>query len=406
MINKYYVTDLAPGRSMVEHLVAPGPAGVRDLLAQPGRAPPRLGPGHLRGRRSSRRSTPRRRSPARDARARRRAVRRRHRARPPCSPHLAATGEQDRIAASRSASACSTTSAPAPRARSWTSRPPSWRWPSPRARATSTARALAGVFAWLRPNDLIWNYWVNNYLLGSTPPAFDILYWNADTTRMPAGAAPRLHATVARQRARRARARWSVLGTPVDLATITADSYLVAGIADHITPWQSCYRSTQLLGSEPRFVLSTSGHIAAMVNPPGNEKASYQVNDRNPASAPTPGWQGAVDSAAARGGRTGRTGSASAPAATSTRRARRSAAPRHQPLGAGPRHLRARDADAVVRGGPRLHCERRGRGEPLLWITGFTISAAVFEPVLPLYDGPLRLHHLRQPRRRAAPPRR
>jgi polyhydroxyalkanoate synthase len=74
------------------------------------------------------------------------------------------------------------------------------------------------------------------------------------------------------------------LGTPIDLSKITVDTYLVAGIADHITPWQNCYRSTQLLGSEPRFVLSTSGHIAAVVNPPGNERASYHTADGHPES--------------------------------------------------------------------------------------------------------------------------
>jgi len=74
------------------------------------------------------------------------------------------------------------------------------------------------------------------------------------------------------------------LGTPIDLSQITVDTYLVAGISDHITPWQNCYRSTQLLGSEPRFVRSTSGHIAAMVNPPGNDRASYQTHDGNPPS--------------------------------------------------------------------------------------------------------------------------
>ena len=77
----------------------------------------------------------------------------------------------------------------------------------------------------------------------------------------------------------------TALGTPIDLSQITVDSYLVAGISDHITPWQNCYRTTQLLGSAPRFVLSTSGHIAAMVNPPGNEKASYHTGEENPESA-------------------------------------------------------------------------------------------------------------------------
>jgi polyhydroxyalkanoate synthase len=141
-------------------------------------------------------------------------------------------------------------------------------------------RALAGVFAWLRPNDLVWNYWVNNYLLGKDPPAFDVLYWNSDSTNLPHG----LHRDFMELSLSNDLVRPGervVLDTPIDLSQITVDSYQVAGIADHITPWQSNYRSTQLLGSDPRFVLSTSGHIASLVNPPGNEKASYQVNGSN-----------------------------------------------------------------------------------------------------------------------------
>jgi polyhydroxyalkanoate synthase len=76
-----------------------------------------------------------------------------------------------------------------------------------------------------------------------------------------------------------------VLGTPIDLGKVKVDSYVVAGIADHIVPWQNAYSTTRLLGSEPRFVLSTSGHIAAMVNPPGNEKSSYRINEQNPETA-------------------------------------------------------------------------------------------------------------------------
>jgi polyhydroxyalkanoate synthase subunit PhaC len=148
-------------------------------------------------------------------------------------------------------------------------------------------RALAGVFAWLRPNDLVWNYWVNNYLLGKDPPAFDILYWNADTTNMPA-ALHRDFLEIALTNALAHPGEGEVLGTPVNLSAIEADTYIVAGIADHITPWQSAYRTTQLLGAEPRFVLSTSGHIAAMVNPPGNDRARYQTGDGTPADPE--GW--------------------------------------------------------------------------------------------------------------------
>jgi polyhydroxyalkanoate synthase len=149
------------------------------------------------------------------------------------------------------------------------------------ARGYLDGRSLAEVFAWLRPNDLIWNYWVNNYLLGRKPPPFDILFWNADTTRMTAG----LHRGFLQLGAANALVTpgtATMLGSPVDLAAVDHDTYLVAGITDHICPWQSCYRSTQLLGGRPRFVLSTSGHIAAMVNPPGNEKARYQLAQQCP----------------------------------------------------------------------------------------------------------------------------
>ncbi len=151
-----------------------------------------------------------------------------------------------------------------------------------RRRGYLDGRALAEVFAWLRPGDLIWNYWVNNYLLGKKPPAFDILFWNADTTRMSAT----LHADfvdLAMDNKLVTPGALTVLGTDIDLMRINADAYLVAGIADHITPWQNCYRSTQLLGGECRFILSTSGHIAALVNPPDNPKATYQTGKANPA---------------------------------------------------------------------------------------------------------------------------
>src|SRR3954454_586217 len=149
-----------------------------------------------------------------------------------------------------------------------------------------SGRSLAGVFEWLRPNDLIWNYWVNNYLLGKDPPAFNILFWNNDSTNLPA-ALHRHFLGVSLENPLTRPGAMRVFDTPVDLSKVTVDSYVVAGIADHITPWESNYRSTQLLGSDPRFVLSTSGHIAALVNPPGNEKASYQVNGQNPPDAET-----------------------------------------------------------------------------------------------------------------------
>ncbi len=143
-------------------------------------------------------------------------------------------------------------------------------------------RSLAGVFAWLRPDDLVWNYWVNNYLLAKKPPAFDVLFWNADTTRMPAG----LHRDflrLAMDNALVTPGKATVLGTPVDLSKVEVDTYNLAGIADHICPWENVYRSGRLFGAKPRFVLSTSGHIAALVNPPGNPKSTYQVAEECPA---------------------------------------------------------------------------------------------------------------------------
>jgi polyhydroxyalkanoate synthase subunit PhaC len=147
-------------------------------------------------------------------------------------------------------------------------------------------RALAEVFAWLRPDDLVWNYWVNNYLQGQPPPAFDILYWNADTTRLPAA----LHHDFIDLGLANALGTDSgsptLLGTKVDLSAVDVDAYVIAAIADHICPWQSCYRTTQLLGGSVKFVLSTSGHIAAMVNPPGSPKSRFRTTQPgvNPAA--------------------------------------------------------------------------------------------------------------------------
>ena len=141
-------------------------------------------------------------------------------------------------------------------------------------RGVLDGRDMARVFAWMRPNDLIWNYWINNYLLGKKPPAFDILYWNNDNTRLPAALHGDLidffkHNPLARPRG------LEVCGTPVDLQKVSVDSFSVAGINDHITPWDAVYRSTLLLGGNRRFILSNSGHIQSILNPPGNPKSNY-----------------------------------------------------------------------------------------------------------------------------------
>ncbi len=135
-------------------------------------------------------------------------------------------------------------------------------------------RVMSRVFAWMRPNDLIWNYWVNNYLMGKEPPAFDILYWNNDNTRLPAAFHGDLLDLLKHNPLTRAGAL-EVCGTPIDLSKVNLDSFSVAGINDHITPWDTVYRSTLLLGGNKRFVLSNSGHIQSILNPPGNPKATY-----------------------------------------------------------------------------------------------------------------------------------
>ncbi|MFZ3204811.1 MAG: class II poly(R)-hydroxyalkanoic acid synthase [Pseudomonas sp.] len=135
-------------------------------------------------------------------------------------------------------------------------------------------RDMARVFAWMRPNDLIWNYWVNNYLLGKQPPAFDILYWNNDNTRLPAALHGDLIDFFKHNPLIRA-GGLEICGTPVDLQKVTVDSFNVAGINDHITPWDAVYRSSLLVGGNKRFILSNSGHIQSILNPPGNPKANY-----------------------------------------------------------------------------------------------------------------------------------
>ena len=152
-----------------------------------------------------------------------------------------------------------------------------------RRRGILPAHESAALFCLLRPNDLIWNYWVGSNLLGDRPPAFDVLSWNADPTRLAAG----LHTDFLDMFANNSLARgtFSVLGTPVDLGAITCDTFVVAARTDHLTDWKACYATTQLLGGSSQFALSRSGHIQSLVNPPGNPKMSVSLG---PAPGPDP----------------------------------------------------------------------------------------------------------------------
>ena len=140
---------------------------------------------------------------------------------------------------------------------------------------------LARGFAWLRPNDLIWNYVINNYLMGDDPPAFDVLFWNADATNLSAalmGDFLEIFETLAFTK----HGEIEMVDHRVDLSKVKSDLFLLGGVTDHITPWRACYRSTQLFGSKDvTFVLSQSGHMQAILNPPGNPKAKYFVSKKS-----------------------------------------------------------------------------------------------------------------------------
>ena len=138
-------------------------------------------------------------------------------------------------------------------------------------------REMATTFDLLRANDLIWNYVASNWLMGEDPPAFDILAWNADSTRMPAA----MHSFYLRTcylDNQLARGEMELAGVRLHLDAVTQDLYLVGAVTDHITPWTSSYNTTQLVKGDTRFVLSSSGHIAGIVNPP-SPKARHWTND-------------------------------------------------------------------------------------------------------------------------------
>ena len=140
---------------------------------------------------------------------------------------------------------------------------------------------MSHTFDALRANDLVFSYVVNNWLLGKKPPAFDLLVWNKDSTRMPA----KMHSQYLRScylNNEFARGEFEIDGQKLQPGKVDIDTYVLAAVDDHIVPWVSGYKTTQLFGGDNRFVLSTSGHIAGIVNPP-NPKAKHWTNDDNPA---------------------------------------------------------------------------------------------------------------------------
>jgi polyhydroxyalkanoate synthase len=146
-------------------------------------------------------------------------------------------------------------------------------------------KELATTFSFLRPNDLVWNYVVGNYLKGDKPPPFDLLYWNGDSTNLPG---PMfcwyLRHTYLQNELRRP-GRLTVCGEKVDLAKIDAPVFVYASREDHIVPWEAAFESTKILKGGMRFVLGASGHIAGVINPPAANKRSHWVDGKLGGSA-------------------------------------------------------------------------------------------------------------------------
>ncbi|HEY5291489.1 MAG TPA: class I poly(R)-hydroxyalkanoic acid synthase [Burkholderiales bacterium] len=148
-----------------------------------------------------------------------------------------------------------------------------------------SGKDLAFVFSALRANDLVWSYVVNNYLKGKTPDAFDILYWNADSTNLPGPMYCWYVRNMYLENKLREPGKLTVCGVPVDLGAIRLPTYILATREDHIVPWKTAYLSTRHLKGDTRFVLGASGHVAGVINPPAKNRRSYWMSDRLSASA-------------------------------------------------------------------------------------------------------------------------
>ena len=144
---------------------------------------------------------------------------------------------------------------------------------------------MATTFNMLRANDLIWSFVINNYLLGRDPFPFDLLHWNCDSTRMPAAMHSYYLRNMYMKNALREPGALTLAGVPMDVTQVTTPTYCVAAIEDHIAPWKTTYETTQILRGKSRFVLSGSGHIAGMINPPAANKYGHWTNDRVPDTA-------------------------------------------------------------------------------------------------------------------------
>ena len=211
--------------------------------------------------------------------------------------------------------------------------------------------ALGALFSLLRPNDLVWNYWVRNNLMGDEPPRFDVLAWNSDGTAIPAA----LHADFLDMFLHNsmARSEMKLLGSPIDLQKVDCDSMVVGARTDHLVPWRASYATTRLLGGTKEFVLSSSGHIQSLVSPPGTPRMTITTG-REPVDDPDELARGGERAA---GGVVGTLGGVAGAAgrwgAQGPGIARQ---PRFPPLRAGARPLRAERLTPGARTAPRYRC--------------------------------------------------
>jgi polyhydroxyalkanoate synthase len=284
-INKYYILDLAPGRSLVEHMVGEGVTWFTVSWRNPGKehsswdlstyagallealdvveeitgSPSTHVLGMCAGGMTA----------------------------AAMMGHLHATGRLDRVRSATLLVNMLDTRAPSTLGSLASRRSIDAAVAKARKQGVHSGRDMSRLFAWLRPNDLVWNYAINNWLLGQDPPAFDVLAWNADCTELPA-ALYEQYLQMYEGNLLREPGGLTILGTPIDLSKIDLDVYCMAGSTDHIVTWRAAYQTTQVLGGHVDFVLSNAGHIQSMVNPVGGKKASFSVGEE---TGPDPdGW--------------------------------------------------------------------------------------------------------------------
>jgi poly(3-hydroxyalkanoate) synthetase len=272
LVNKYYLTDLSPGRSLVEHLIGSGYQTFHVSWVNPG-------PEHRRFDLATYVAAI---AEALEAVSAITGAERSH-VLGVCAggqllsialAHLAALGGQERVASLALTVCVMDHSEPASPTGLLNRKTAERAMAEVDRRGIVDGRRLQTSLAWLRPVDSIWWAWVERYLLAADIPKLDLFHWSEDTTNLPAGLVRDLmELTLENQLTKPG--SFSALGTPIDLGKVKSDAYIIAGLTDNLTPWKSCYRTTSMLGSRSRFTLVRGGHLQAILRPPGGRQAGY-----------------------------------------------------------------------------------------------------------------------------------